>query len=75
MPSTGAGKPPDRFLEAIETHQAHDRRRLAAGNDETVEAVELLRQTHLDHVGTERAQHRRVLAKVALHSENADRHA
>ena len=45
------------------------------GIDEPVEAVELLGQPHLDHLGAERAQHRRVLAEVALHGEDADRHA
>ena len=60
---------------AVEPHQPHDRRRLATWNHETVEAVELLRQPHLDYVRPERPQHRRVLAKVALHSEDADRHA
>ena len=75
MPKHGSAEPPDRLLQAVEPHQAHDRRRLAAGDHETVEAVELLRQPHLDHVRAERAQHRRVLAKVALHSEDADRHA
>ena len=71
----GSGEPPDRFLQAVEPHQAHDRRRLAAGDHETVESVELLRQPHLDHVGAERTQHRHVLAEVPLHSEDADRHA
>ena len=46
--------------------------RLAAGDDEAVEAVELLRLAHLDDVRAESAQHRRVLAEVALHGQNAD---
>ena len=71
----GSGELPDGVLQAVEPHQAHDRRRLAAGDHEPVEAVQLFRQPHLDHVGAERAQHRRVLAEVPLHSEDADRHA
>ena len=70
----GGREAPDRLLQAVEPHQAHDRRRLTAGDHESVEPVELLRQPHLDHLGAERAQHRRVLAKVALHCEDADRH-
>jgi hypothetical protein len=38
----------DRFIEAIDPRQAHDRGRLAAGDHETVEAVELLREPYFD---------------------------
>src|SRR5207248_4887484 len=55
-------------------HQAHERRRLTTRNDEPVEPVELLRLAHLDDVRAEAAQHRRVLAEVPLHCEDADRH-
>ena len=64
----------DRLVEAVEAHQAHERRRLAAGDDEPVEPVELLRLAHLDDVRAEPAQHRRVLAEVPLDCEDADLH-
>ena len=65
---------PHRLLEPVEPHQPRDRRRLAARNDEPVEAVELNREAHLDDVRAEPAQHRRVLAEVALKREDADSH-
>src|SRR5262245_51382753 len=68
-------EPADRLLEPVEPHQACDRRRLAARDDQAVEPVELLRQPHLDHLGAEAPQHRRVLAEVALDGEDADLHA
>ena len=43
----------DRVVEPVEAHQAHHRRRLAAGDDEPVEPVELLRQAHLDRLDAE----------------------
>src|SRR4051794_37136040 len=55
-----------RILEPVQAHQPHERRRLAAGDDEPVEPVELLGLTHLDHVRTEAAQHGGVLAHVSL---------
>src|SRR5256714_2626139 len=61
-----------RLVEPVQAHQAHERRRLAAGYYEAVEPVELLGQPHLDHVGAEPAQHRRVLAEVALDGQDAD---
>ena len=74
MPSTGAPKLADRLLQPVEADQTHDRGRFAARNDEPVEPVELLGQPYLAHVGSERAQHRHVLAEVALHGKDADRH-
>ena len=70
----GRGEPPDRLLEPVEPHQPRDRGRLAARDHEPVKALELLGQAHLDHVRAERAQHRRVLAEVALNGENTDSH-
>jgi hypothetical protein len=67
-------EPAHRLVEPVEPHQAHERRRLAAGDHEPVEPFELLRLAHLDDVRAELAQHRRVLAEVALHCEDADRH-
>ncbi len=62
----------DRVLEAVEAHQAHERRRLAAWHDEPVEPLELLRLAHLDRLRAEPPQHGRVLAEVPLESEDAD---
>ena len=72
MPNTGPVERAQRLVQAVEVHQPDERGRLAAGNDEAVEPLELLGQAHLDHVRAETAQHRRVLAKVSLHGENAD---
>ena len=49
-----------------------DRSRLAAGDDEPVEPVELLGKAHLDRLRAEPPQHGRVLAEVSLHGEDAD---
>ena len=73
-PEDGALEAADRLLEPVEPHQARDRRRLAARDDEPVEPVELLGLAHLDDVRAEPAQHRRVLAEVALDGENTDLH-
>ena len=75
VPRIGPSKRADRLLEPVEPHQAHERRRLAAGDDEPVEAVELLGLANLDRVRAEPAQHRRVLPEVALDGQNADLHA
>ncbi len=50
-----------------------NRSRLAAGDDEPVEPVELLGKAHLDRLRAEPPQHGRVLAEVSLHGEDADR--
>ena len=63
---------PDRLLDPVEPHQPRDRGRLAAGDDQAVEAVELLGLAHLDRLGAEAAQHGRVLAEVALDGQDAD---
>ena len=62
----------DRLVEAVEAHQPRERGRLAARDHEPVEPVELLGLAHLDDLRAEPAQHRRVLAEVALHGENTD---
>src|ERR1700751_2610296 len=61
-----------RLVEPVEPHEPADRGRLAAGDDEPVEPVELLGKPHLDRLGAEPAQHGCVLAEVALHGEQAD---
>ena len=61
-----------RLVDAVQAHQPRDRGRLAAGDDQPVEPVELLRQPHLDRLGAEAPQHGRVLAEVPLHGEDAD---
>ncbi len=64
----------ERLVEPVELHQAQDRGGLAAGDDEPVEPVELVRQAYLDDVGAQPAQHGRVLAKRPLECKNADAH-
>ena len=68
----GAGETAHRLVEPVEAHQAREGRRLAAGDDQPVEAVQLLGLAHLDDVRAEPAQHRRVLAEVPMHGQNAD---
>src|SRR2546430_4624933 len=65
----------NRFVEAVESHQTHERGGLAAGDDQPVQSGELLRLPDLHGVRAEATQHRRVLAKVALQSQNTDLHA
>ena len=62
----------DRLFQAVQAHEPGDRRRLAAGNDQAVEMVQLLRLAHLDGLGAQPAQHRGVLAEVPLHREDSD---
>src|SRR5512133_585658 len=62
----GTGEPAHGLVEPVEAHQAHERRRLAAGDHEPVQALELLGLAHLDRAHAEAAQHREVLAEVAL---------
>ena len=71
-PEDRAAEAPDRLLDPVQAHQARDRRRLAAGDDQPVEAVELLGLPHLDRLRAEAAQHGRVLAEVALDGQDAD---
>ena len=59
VPRIGRSNAPDRLVEPVEPHQAHERRRLPAGNDEPVEILELLGLPHLDRVDAEPPQHRR----------------
>ena len=53
VPNIGPVKRPHRLVDAVEPHQAHDRRRLAAGDDQPVEPFELLGLAHLDDLGAE----------------------
>src|SRR5438094_2733641 len=71
----GRRKGAERVVEPVQAHQTHERRRLAAGHDEAVEAVELLPLPDLDDVGAEAPQHRLVLPEIALHGEDPDLHA
>ena len=61
-----------RLVEAVEPHEPCDRCRLAPGDDQAVEAVELLRQAHLDRLRAEAPQDSRVLAKIALYGQDTD---
>jgi hypothetical protein len=67
-----AGEAANRLLQAVDAKQPPDRRRLAAWNDQAVEALELLDLPHLHQVCAEAAQDSRVLAEVALDGENPD---
>jgi hypothetical protein len=71
-PEERAGEGRERLLEAVDPHETAHRGRLAAGNDEAVEPVELLRLADLDDVGSEPAEHGGVLAEVALNCQDAD---
>jgi hypothetical protein len=77
-PCTGSENPAaeatERLVETVEAHQPHEGRGLAARDHEPVQLRKLLGLSHLDYVRAETAQHRRVLAEVALHSEDADLH-
>ena len=65
-------EPAQRLVDPVQPHQPADRGRLAARDDQAVEPVELLRQPHLDRLGAEAPQHRRVLAEVPLERQDAD---
>ena len=68
----GVGEAPDRAGEAVETEKAVERRRLAAGDDQPVEAVEVLGETHAAGLGAQLFQPRSVLGEVSLQGEYAD---
>src|SRR5262245_12393397 len=61
-PEDSAREGADRLVEPVEPGEPHDRRRLAARDDEAVEARELVGKAHLDNVRAEIAKRRRVLA-------------
>src|SRR5215210_5423175 len=71
-PEDRPSEAPDRLLDPVEPHQSRNRRRLAPGNDQTVETVELVGLSHLDRVRAEAAQDGRVLAEVALNCQDSD---
>src|SRR5215218_4336884 len=62
----------NRGLEPVPLDRLRDRGRLAAGDDERVEAIQLLRVADLDRVGAEPAQHLGVRREAALAREYAD---
>src|SRR5438874_1595662 len=61
-----------RLVQPVQAHEPRDRRRLAAGQDQAVEPLQLLGQADLDRLGAEAPEHIRVLAEVPLHGEDAD---
>src|SRR5438552_5236317 len=71
-PEDRAAELAHRLVEAVEAHQTGDRGRLAAGNDEAVEPLELLRKPHLDRLGAEPPQYGGVFPEVPLNGEDAD---
>ena len=75
VPSTGVPARDElaqRLGEALALDAERHRRRLAAGDHQPVEAVEVGGHAHLAHVGAEAAQHARVRLEVALQREHAD---
>ncbi len=62
----GAAEAPHRLVETVQAREPHDRRRLAAGDHEAVEAFEILREPNLDDIGTQAAESALVLAKRTL---------
>ena len=72
MPKIGCRNAADRVVEPVEPREPRDRGRLAAGDHEAVEAVELLREPHLDRVRAEPPKRPNVLAERALEGEHAD---
>ena len=48
-----------------------DRGAFAAGNDERIDVIELLRPAHVDGVGPESLEGVEVLAEIALEAEDA----
>src|SRR3954453_21585411 len=64
----------DCLVQAVEPHEAHERRRLASGPDEPVEPLELVGLAHLHGLDPEPSQHRRVLTEIPLHREHSDSH-
>src|SRR5439155_24674619 len=60
------------LVEPVETHQPHERRRLASGDHEPVEALQLLRLANLHCVRAKAPQHRRVLAEISLHFQDSE---
>ena len=67
-----SGEAGHRLLEAAHAHQPADGGGLSARDDEPVQPTELFGPPHLDNVGAEPPQHRRVLAEVALDRQDAD---
>src|SRR6266516_3318809 len=78
-PGTGAEhrslEAADRLLEPVQPDEPSDRGRFAPRNDQPVELGNLLRLAHLDGLRADPPQHRRVLAEVPLHRQDADSRA
>ena len=74
-PACPARQLAQRLGEALALDPERHRRRLAAGDHQPVEPVEVGGHAHLARVGAELAQHRRVRREVALQGEDADSHA
>src|SRR5438105_2684207 len=60
------------LVQPVQAHEPRDRRRLAAGQDQAVESLQVLGQPDFDRLGAEAPEHPRVLAEVPLHGENTD---
>ena len=68
----GARELAQRLGEPLALDPERHRRRLAAGDDQAVEPVEVGGHAHLAHVGAEAAQHLAVRLEVALERQDAD---
>ena len=63
---------PDRLAQLVDVEQPRDRRALAAGDDQRVDAGEMRRQPHLDRLDAESSEHGDVLGEVALQRQHAN---
>ncbi len=63
----------DRLIESGGAHEPAHGRALSAGDDETVEAGQIVRATHFEGTGAETLEHDAMLSEVALERENAHR--
>ena len=71
VPSTAPGNERIAVVQVVEPREPHDRGGLSTGDHEPVEAVELLRQAHLDDVGAEPRQDGGMLPKGTLERKHA----
>jgi hypothetical protein len=62
----------DRLVEAVPFHAHRDRRRLAARDHQTIEALEIGGNADLARRGAQRRQHLAMSLEVALDGKDAD---
>src|ERR1700693_4705277 len=71
-PKNRPSEAPDRVFDPVQAPELSDRCRLATGDNEPIQILQLFGLAHLDDLSAEPSQHRRVLAKVPLDSQDAD---